>query len=594
MRTAGEEYLSQMPAIIHKKNNISSSKDHKTHAIEQIETTSLNERDDFIYWDYERRYRELTDSQKYVVDFEDMGCPLRVEGAAGTGKTMALLMRAYRILIEYMRNSAPIKLVFFAHSHSTCTRNKELFEVIQKDLDFLSGHLPQTIRFTTLLDYCCEFTRFPIDELIEADANDAKTYGLMIIENLLNSDNIKNIINTYYPLLSPQIQEVFDINRTNLSTLCMILQHEFGVQIKGRTDYSLEKYKELNSIQNVMPNMKDRDKDLVYTIFTAYQNYLKDIGSFDIDDVTIQTLSYLNAPRWRRDRLTNGFDYIFVDEMHLFNFNEQNVFHYLTKGNEQMIPICFALDYNQAIGDYGDKEKDYIERSFISAKSKKLATIFRNSPQISEFCRSIAASGALMFDVTFGDPYNNSNQSVFTNSEEDKCFMPTLYMYDNDDMMYSSLGKHIETMVKTLQCKPNKIAIISFDPTIFKADRINKIEKNTKKKFKTLQNIEQQSDLFNKHQGESDSFIICSPYDVNGLEFDGVILFGVDEGRIPQTSGVSDVSQHFILYSSYNLLYLSASRAKYQLIILGTNTRGISSCLNHSLSTGYLRDESVQ
>ena len=54
--------------------------------------------------------------------------------------------------------------------------------------------------------------------------------------------------------------------------------------------------------------------------------------------------------------------------MHLFNFNEQNVFHYLTKSNVQNIPICFALDYNQAIGDYGDKQDDYIEglRSTVS------------------------------------------------------------------------------------------------------------------------------------------------------------------------------------------------------------------------------------
>ena len=77
------------------------------------------------------------------------------------------------------------------------------------------------------------------------------------------------------------------------------------------------------------------------------------------------------------------------------------------------------------------------------------------------------------------------------------------------------------------------------------------------------------------------------------MEFSGVILLGTDEGRIPQTSGVSDISQHFIKYSSYNLLYLCSSRAKYQLVLLGTTTRGVSSCLEHSLAANYLIKEEI-
>ena len=86
---------------------------------------------------------------------------------------------------------------------------------------------------------------------------------------------------------------------------------------------------------------------------------------FDVDDITVEALSQLNAPIWRRERINKGYDYIFVDEMHLFNTNEQYCFHYLTKSPEQKnIPICFALDYSQAIGDRGDIQQDYIEKNF--------------------------------------------------------------------------------------------------------------------------------------------------------------------------------------------------------------------------------------
>ena len=86
----------------------------------------------------------------------------------------------------------------------------------------------------------------------------------------------------------------------------------------------------------------------------------------------------------------------------------------------------------------------------------------------------------------------------------------------------------------------------------------------------------------------SDSYIIASPYDINGMEFDAVILLGVDEGRVPQTAGTSDISQHFIKYSAYNLLYLTSSRAKYRLILLGNRLKGRSSCLDHSITSKYL------
>ena len=81
---------------------------------------------------------------------------------------------------------------------------------------------------------------------------------------------------------------------------------------------------------------------------------------------------------------------------------------------------------------------------------------------------------------------------------------------------------------------------------------------------------------------------LVSPYAINGLEFQAVILLGADEGRVPQTTGTSDISKHFIRYSAYNLLYLSASRAKYLVRILGSKLNGVSTCLEHSVHSEYL------
>ena len=105
-----------------------------------------------------------------------------------------------------------------------------------------------------------------------------------------------------------------------------MLQHEFSVQIKGRTDGTIDSYYELSPIPNGIQYENKRDQELLYSLFMAYQSELQMYGAFDVDDVTMEALSRLDAPIWRRRRTNEGYDYIFVDEMHLFNINEQSIF----------------------------------------------------------------------------------------------------------------------------------------------------------------------------------------------------------------------------------------------------------------------------
>ena len=85
-----------------------------------------------------------------------------------------------------------------------------------------------------------------------------------------------------------------------------------------------------------------------------------------------------------------------------------------------------------------------------------------------------------------------------------------------------------------------------------------------------------------------------SSISINGLEFHGVIMLGVDEGRVPQIYGTSDISKHFIMYSAYNTLYLAISRARFMVTLMGSQLNGRSSCLEHSISAGYLVEEDIQ
>ncbi|MCH5152089.1 MAG: hypothetical protein J1F65_05485 [Clostridiales bacterium] len=583
LRKAGEAYVD---VIYELQNELKANENIAflpidSNLFNQVTATKAVGRDDFMFWDFKRQYDNLTETQKYIVDVESIDSPLRIDGPAGTGKTISMILRAYKILKQYRENGKPIKIAFFSHSESTCERNQYVFGLYEESSYFLNEKSPQNIIFTTLLKYCCDYADIQRDRLIEKDADDAKTYQLYLVEEVLQKAKDMHKIRTLRPLMSKGLQEIFDDEKTPTAIQCALLQHEFSIQIKGRTDCTFDSYCDIESITNGLPCKNQKDKECIFLLFNDYQDYLKGMGNFDVDDVVIEAMSRLNAPIWRRERIDSGFDYLFVDEMHLFNINEQSIFHYLTKNlDPKQVPICFALDYSQAIGDRGNVNLDYIEKNFgDNAERKNYHTVFRNSPQIADFCAAIASSGTLMFQESFSNPYNGI-QNNFVEAEERNCEIPKLCMYPNDDKMMEALGYHIQEISRKLQCQLGDIAVISFN-NMASEEGVNELSAKTGKAFSLLKN----------RNNNMKSIVLASPYEINGLEFKAVILLGVDEGRVPQTAGVSDISQHFIKYSAYNFLYLTSSRAKYQLVLLGSKLNGCSSCLEHAIKTERIKYE---
>ena len=95
------------------------------------------------------------------------------------------------------------------------------------------------------------------------------------------------------------------------------------------------------------------------------------------------------------------------------------------------------------------------------------------------------------------------------------------------------------------------------------------------------------------HVSQNSKVVFSTPENINGLEFNGVILLGVDEGRGPAKSS-NDISENFLRYRALNQLYLSCSRARFQVRILGNRSKGVSSCLNYSLKNGTLVEHKAE
>lgn len=588
LREAGELYLALLPDFqraFHEPVAVSNGNSISDTPLVHTNTTEKVSNGGFMYLSYDQQLSQLTTTQKKVVENPNITSPIRIDGPAGTGKTASMILRAYHLLQLEKDKNRPFRIIFFTHSKSTKSEVENAFSMLDDASSFLSKKEQQQIEFTTLFEYCIETIKVNLSQVIEQDATDAKQSQRILIEEALDKV-IQEKYKTFKPLLSPKLKKVFNLESTPKGVLISMLQHEFSVQIKGRTDGTIEDYYKILPIKNALPTGTKKDKEFVFCIFKEYQDMLKVASVYDIDDITVQALAQWNAPIWRRERTEQGFDYVFVDEMHLFNINEQNAFHYLTKSAEQkQIPICFALDYSQAIGDRGNTTQDYIETAFSDAERSKYKTVFRSSQQITDFCAAVSASGALMFQNDYKDPYDIAT-SGFTQHEQALCVPPTLYMYRDEDTMLNSIKSHVDKCEKELQCKNYDIALISFEESLLYPENTTKLEDILGKEIRILR--DRQTSCLDKAIKIENPIILSDPYNINGLEFKCVILIGVDEGRVPQNVGVSDISTNYIKYIAFNQLYLASSRAKYRLILLGNSLHGSSSCLQYALESGAL------
>lgn len=533
-----------------------------------------------IFRGYEEWLPMLTLQQREFIDSPISG-PHRIEGAAGTGKTLCLMLKAIKSLRSFEDEGLPCRAVFIAHSDATKKAVKEFLSVIDPwtfaDRD---SHLAaRSLKVCTLSELCAEQLRQHISdsEFIDRDAMESKGLQLLYI-----SEALEKIMQNDYPSHQRYLSPIFNqyISGEERWKIAEMLQHEISVVLKGRASEDFDKYRKIPFLNYGLPLASDADRGFVFTIFKEYQKRLGDSGQFDTDDVVLTAMGQLDTPIWRRRRRTEGFDVVFVDETHLFNMNELHIFHYFTK-SEGPYPIVYSVDRSQAVGDQGWSTDD-IQESIIGSDhivQNKFNTIFRSSPQIANVAFSVVSSGATLF-TNFDNPME-AFSSAFTEADERLSREPTYFGVPNEDALIEAAFERAEKLQNELTCRKSEILIVSLDKDIVKALEAFATEKN--KPFIVLTT---RGDVKAVEAAKrSGQFVIAHADYVGGLEFHAVIIVGLDQGRVPQVvSEQTESSKNFLAYSAHNRLYVAISRARYRLEMLGEKARGPSKLISAAIS----------
>lgn len=524
--------------------------------------------------------RWLTDSQLGFVDAL-LNAPHRIEGPAGTGKTLCLVLKALKLLLDCESTHSTHRALFVTHSQATKTSIENLIATNggERYLEAANGALggAQSISVTTLHELCAQLLHKEISasELVDRDAYESKmTQKLYAIEAVERA--IAKELPSHRVFLSQGFSAFLD--STDRWAVAEMLQHEISVQIKGRSEQDLTKYKKLPELRFGLPVKNEGDRAFVFLMYEEYQRELEAAAQFDTDDVVLSAISQLGTPIWRRRRAREGFDSIFVDETHLFNLNELSVFHKLTR-SEMAQPIAYSVDRSQALGDKGWTNEAFEDvfdpnHSGVRNSAADVKSIFRCSPEIIDLAFSVTSSGATLF-TNFHNPLESA-VSAFSAEEERKTRKPTYLSYASDDLMLPDAFARVDIMAREMDCTRADIAVIAFGDDVFR-----EIQRTSDSERKSVEIIKSRGDLDAVNRAKKGKkYVLSAPEFVGGLEFAGVVLVGVDGGRVPPLSSGAGESQAFLNYAAHQRLYVAITRAKYRVEILGVRSRGISPTLN--------------
>ena len=566
-------FLTELPTVKEGINSLS-----VTQLEEKNKVFTIDERVGLDIW-----MKFLTEKQLEFVKRDIVGAE-RLEGAAGTGKTISMVLRCIYLLTQSKSVSSEFHIIFFTHSIASKERTIETFKAnctdADKYLETDEGKPLKSILITTLQEWSGKnlgTNSIEDAEYLDKDAADSKIYQYLYIQQAI-SEVMRTKWNGYSVLCSESLKKFLEVATEEAKT--EMFRYEISVLIKGRSEGRFDKYNTLQRPKLCLPLSTEEDRMFAFDVYESYQKSLESIGQFDSDDITLSALGQLNTPIWRRRSLRDGYDVCFIDETQLFNLNELAVFHYLNKP-DSVSKIVYAIDKSQVFGEVGftDEELSLLLNKNVSNVESSFNTIFRSSPEIVDLAFNILSSNTAIFH-NFDNPIEHCSYS-FTVEEESKCETPEYILCQTDEKMVNDVFEVAEKYHTEKKIERGKILIVSTSHDLTKL-----IQEGNGYSSRSLLVLKSKNDMKTVQTAlNSHSFVLGDIDYVGGLEFDAVFIVGVDKGRVPPED---NSLSNFVKFAWHNRMYVAVTRAKYSVKMWGNINKGESLVLESAISMGLV------
>jgi len=477
---------------------------------------------------------------------------IRLRGPAGSGKTLAIYLKAVQEIDRARRQGEHIRVAVITQSWALASQ-------ISDAVDRLGlGPLPELDVFPLLEIARTILPQNPLEaagfKLVGEDSQSGKQAQLDQIRDVLrefaNGDWI-----TYRSGVSPTLRARIDSDdNEDRDALAWDLLIEFGSVIGAAGIFpgagSLIKYEQISRSAWMLP-LNPEDLKVVFLLYSQYMESLDARSLVTSDQLLADFLGYLQMHAWNRARRTQGYDLVFVDEFHLFSPLEREVIQELTRDVERYPRIFMAFDPRQSpseafIGIAADETRSRNasgDESLGDVQSFDLTTVHRFSPQILELVKHVHHSFPALdlghdWDVDF---------SKVESAQADGP-IPRLVTSESRDGEEVDIYRAVQNLYSRGQVA---IAVVDMQQWSRFSELASRLEGSKKYRVSIVSG---RSDFDARVGYRQRGIIVGSAEYLAGLQFESVLIAGIPD----LNRGLTNPSQKTRFRS---LLYLALSRA---------------------------------
>jgi hypothetical protein len=517
----------------------------------------------------------LTRHQRRVISYQ-LTRPLRIHGPAGSGKTLVLILRTLRLLREAQESGQPCRVLFVANSTAMRATVRAAIEAIDDRL-FLATTRTDTqfLDVETLHGWCIRElgTEIGLRYVLNQDptvSREEQKQTLAEVTAAVFADKYENLSS----FLSDDFKLMWE---RNPEEFLKQLGWEIAVRIKGcgfrPSDKDLQTY-----VRNPSPSFVGRretpfDRRLIFHVFRAYDDRFSHRGLLDTDDLVLSMAARLKTSLWDRQRRTTGYDFVMVDEAHLFNENERRVLPYLTRGTTDFMPLVLTFDEAQSIG--GRRGLGLEDIGIDKSDRRNLKYVHRCSPDIVALARYVRERGSLLFSE-FGA---QEAEAVMSDRELKRCHRPSVLLVSGPEVVVREAVQLCERLTST---NYPRVGVVCFQQT-----KIDEVVKQFALIGRPVHEIRMRGEVL--AATPRPGYFVTLPELCGGLEFDAVVMLGVEEGLVPPA--IDDLSPEAHLAfeeESHRELYTAITRARYFVCFICDENAGLSPIVQPALVRGLM------
>lgn len=529
---------------------------------------------DWTYDNWIEAGSSLTKIQRQIIDSDIIDTqPLRIIGAAGTGKSLIMQLLTIKQLRKGRDSNTPITILYVVHNSEMANTVTKKFETLGAS-EFLQNEDEATPKLIirTLFEHSWKELNLPIESIIDKDASQTKSFQWDIISEAIEfvfESNREKVTRT--PLLS----KIATSNNVLRDVLVNLFASEISISIKGRDLIAnKKKYVEAERPLSRFHGVLSKDeREILFEVFETYhKKVFEEMELLDSDDVAISFLAFLKTPLWQLKRRKEGFDFLFVDETQLFNQNERQLFRLLPKMLNKHLPIALAIDEAQELR--GSSSSGFGILGIEDLVNEVLPQVHRSTPDILNLAFFVIQQTTDLFGPDFPD-FTENTEAIVSNAHP-MAKKPNLVVRNEARSFEKTIRKEISELRRS---NIRQIAVV-----VHSDRNWNPIKDFLEKEqLPLLVNIKR-GELVNPNKPV---VFLTRPENIGGQEFDAVISIGLEFGVTPPIvdghAGLSEALEQQFLRE----LYLVFTRAKFRLVIVNsansTPSTIIQSAISHSL-----------